>query len=351
MHKIVVIEDNHEMRENIVEMLELADYQVIPAANGKEGVEVVKRELPDLIICDIMMPELDGYGVLYYLSKIPSTRAIPFIFLSAKADRQDFRKGMNLGADDYITKPFEEIELLEAIESRLEKRKRFSAIMNATDKWEGFQNAVLDLTGFEVLKENAPIKSFGKREIIYREGDTPKFLYYVKSGHIRNYKVTKDDKELVTGIYSAGDFFGYIDLLSPGTYNEFAISIEGAQLALISKEDFEQLILSNKDVSLNFIKLLAGDIVDRENELVSLAYNTVRKRVANALAKLYVKYQEGLAEKVEVVVTRDELASMVGTATESVIRILSEFKKDNYIKSKGSLITILDYPSLKDYKF
>ncbi len=351
MTKIVLIEDNHEMRENIEEMLELADYQVLSAENGKVGLELVKKELPDLIICDIMMPELDGYGVLYYLSKIPETRAIPFIFLSAKTERTDFRKGMNLGADDYITKPFEEMELLEAIESRLKKRQRFEAIMDSDDKWKGFQDAVCDLTGLDDLKDNAQIKSFGKREEIYFEGDTPKWLYYVREGHVRTYKVTRDDKELVTGLFGTGDFFGYIDLLSQGNYNEFAVAIEGAKLALISKDDFEKLILSNKDVSINFIKLLAGDIVEKENELVSLAYNTVRKRVANALSKLYLKYKEGLAERVEVTVTRDELASMVGTATESVIRILSEFKKDEYIKTKGSLITILDYPSLRDYRF
>jgi len=240
---------------------------------------------------------------------------------------------------------------LEAIESRLKKRQRFEAVLEGDDKWKGFQDVVCDLTGLDELKDSAQIKSYGKREGIYFEGDTPKWLYYVKEGHVRNYKVTRDDKELVTGLYGAGDFFGYIDLLSQGTYKEFAVSIEGAKLALISKDDFEKLILSNKDVSINFIKLLAGDIVDRENELVSLAYNTVRKRVANALSKLYIKYKEELAERVEVTVTRDELASMVGTATESVIRILSEFKKDGYIKTKGSLITILDYPSLRDYKF
>ncbi|RYM32736.1 response regulator [Brumimicrobium glaciale] len=351
MTKIVLIEDNHEMRENIEEMLELADYQVLSAENGKIGLDLVKRELPDLIICDIMMPELDGYGVLYYLSKMPETRAIPFIFLSAKTERTDLRKGMNLGADDYITKPFEEMELLEAIESRLKKRQRFEAIMDSDDKWKGFQDAVCDLTGLDDLKDNGQIKSFGKREEIYFEGDTPKWLYYVKEGHVRSYKVTRDDKELVTGLYGAGEFFGYIDLLSQGAYNEFSVAIEGAKLALIAKDDFEKLILSNKDVSINFIKLLAGDIVEKENELVSLAYNTVRKRVANALSKLYLKYKEGLAERVEVTVTRDELASMVGTATESVIRILSEFKKDEYIKTKGSLITILDYPSLRDYRF
>ena len=351
MTKIVLIEDNFEMRENIEEMLELADYKVLSAENGRVGLELVKKELPDLIICDIMMPELDGYGVLYYLSKIPETRAIPFIFLSAKTERTDFRKGMNLGADDYITKPFEEMELLEAIESRLKKRRRFEAIMGNDDKWRGFQDAVCDLTGLDDLRDSAQIKSYGKREEVYFEGDSPKWLYYVQEGHVRSYKVTKDNKELVTGLFGAGEFFGYIDLLSQGSYNEFAVALEGAQLALIAKEDFEKLILSSKDVSINFIKLLAGDIVDKENELMSLAYNTVRKRVANALSKLYVKYKEGLADRVEVTVTRDELASMVGTATESVIRILSEFKKDGYIKTKGSLITILDFDSLRNYRY
>lgn len=351
MSKIVLIEDNNEMRENIQEMLELADYEVFSAQNGKVGVELVKKQLPDVIICDIMMPELDGYGVLYYLSKNPETRGIPFIFLTAKTERADFRKGMNMGADDYITKPFEEMELLEAIESRLKKRKRFEAVKDMDDKWKGFQDVVYDLTGLEKLKENAQVKFFGKRERIYSDGDTAKYMFYVKEGHVRSYKETKENKELVTGLYGAGDFFGYIDLLTQGNHNESAVAIESAQLALIPKEAFEQLILSNKDVSINFIKLLAGDILEKENELVSLAYNTVRKRVANALAKLYLKYKEKLADRVEVVVTRDELASMVGTATESVIRILSEFKKDGYIKTKGSLITIIDYEELKNYRF
>lgn len=351
MSKIVLIEDNNEMRENIEEMLELADYEVFSAPNGKVGVDIVKKELPDLIICDIMMPELDGYGVLYYLSKIPTTRGIPFIFLTAKTERADFRKGMNMGADDYITKPFEEMELLEAIESRLEKRKRFEAIRELDDKWKGFQDAVYDLAGLDKLKENAQVKFYGKRERIYSEGDSANWMFYVQEGHVRCFKATSDNKELVTGLYGTGEFFGYIDLLTQDEHTESAVAIESAKLALISKTDFEHLILSNKDVSVNFIKLLAGNIVEIENELVSLAYNTVRKRVANALTKLYFKYKEKLADRVEVVVTRDELASMVGTATESVIRILSEFKKEGYIKTKGSLITILDYESLRDYRF
>ena len=351
MSKIAVIEDNQEMRENIEEILELADYEVVTASNGKEGVELVKNELPDLIICDIMMPELDGYGVLYYLSKIPDTNAIPFIFLTAKTERTDMRKGMNMGADDYISKPFDEMDLLGAIESRLEKRKRFESVEESNNKWESFKSVVYDLKGLDELKEKAAIKTYGKKEPVYFDGDTPKHLYYVESGHVRNYKSTTDAKELVTGLYGPGEFFGYTELLSQQQYKESSTALEGAKLAMIPKEEFEKLILSDKDVSINFIKLLAGNVIEREESLVNLAYNTVRKRVAEALCRLYDKYKSELADRVEISVSRDELASIVGTATESVIRILSEFKSDGYISSKGSLITIIDIDSLRNYKF
>ena len=104
-YNILLIEDNAEMAENISSILELARYQVTHAPNGKKGVDLAQQAHPDLILCDIMMPELDGYGVLHILNKEPETASIPFIFLTAKADKSDFRAGMNLGADDYITSP------------------------------------------------------------------------------------------------------------------------------------------------------------------------------------------------------------------------------------------------------
>lgn len=351
MKKIALIEDNHDMRENIEEILMLADYEVVTAKNGKEGVELVKKELPDLIICDIMMPELDGYGVLYYLSKIPETNSIPFIFLTAKTERSDMRKGMNMGADDYISKPFEEMELLGAIESRLEKRSKFKEVETFDNKWEGFQKIVGDLTGLEVLKKDAAIKTFSKKEDIYREGETPKHLYYLKKGRVRSYKSTNDAKEMATSVFGPGDFFGYSELLSQERYTESTMAIDGATVALIPKIEFEALILENKEISINFIKLLAGNIVEREKKLVNLAYDTVRKRVATALAELYDKFQVRQEDYVEIKVSRDELASIVGTATESVIRILSEFKNDGYIKTKGSLITVLNIDELRNYRF
>ena len=121
MKTILLIEDNKDVRENTAEILTLANYKVLTAKNGKEGVEAAQKENPDIIICDIMMPVLDGYGVLHLLSKSEATAGIPFIFLTAKAERSDMRKGMEMGADDYLTKPFDDIELLNAIESRFKK--------------------------------------------------------------------------------------------------------------------------------------------------------------------------------------------------------------------------------------
>lgn len=127
MTTILAIEDESTIRENIKEILELEDFDVLTAANGKIGVQLAQQHHPDLIICDVMMPELDGYDVLVALRQDPSTLKIPFIFLSAKATKADFRKGMSLGADDYLTKPFAPKELLEAISTRLEKQTTMMA--------------------------------------------------------------------------------------------------------------------------------------------------------------------------------------------------------------------------------
>jgi DNA-binding response OmpR family regulator len=124
---ILLIEDNQDVRENTAEILELANYKVLQAENGKIGVEIAQKTKPDLIICDIMMPVLDGYGVIHLLTKNAETATIPFIFLTAKSERLDFRKGMEMGADDYITKPFDDIELLNAVESRIKKHELVKA--------------------------------------------------------------------------------------------------------------------------------------------------------------------------------------------------------------------------------
>ena len=174
MNTILLIEDNTEVRENTAEILELANYRVITAENGKVGVEKALQETPDLIICDIMMPVLDGYGVLHLLNKNEHLRNIPFIFLTAKAERTDFRKGMEMGADDYITKPFTDIELLNSIDRRLKKaallKKEYAQGV------EGMQAFLKDIGREDALKalsEGRNINHYKKKQLIYSEGNHP----------------------------------------------------------------------------------------------------------------------------------------------------------------------------------
>ena len=124
MKKILVIEDEPEMRRNITTLLRYYDYEPVAAANGREGVEAARRHRPDLILCDVMMPELDGYGVLQALQTEAALARIPFIFLTAKGEKNDLRSGMDLGADDYLTKPVANAELINAIEARLRRAER-----------------------------------------------------------------------------------------------------------------------------------------------------------------------------------------------------------------------------------
>lgn len=119
MKKILVIEDEPEMRRNLLTLLKLEKFQPIGAEHGRAGLAAVQRDKPDLILCDVMMPELDGHGVLDALRKDEATAAIPFIFLTARGEKEDLRNGMNLGADDYLTKPVARLDLLEAIQARL----------------------------------------------------------------------------------------------------------------------------------------------------------------------------------------------------------------------------------------
>ncbi|MFK8038818.1 MAG: response regulator [Crocinitomicaceae bacterium] len=351
MNKIVLIEDNTDVRENIQEILELADYEVFTAENGKLGVELVKNEMPNLILCDIMMPELDGYGVLYMVNKNPKTSGIPFIFLTAKSEREDFRKGMNMGADDYLTKPFDDTQLLGAVERRLERIKTFSA-KEEGNVFDNFMSNVGGIKELENLSKTKRHKKYVKKDTIFYEGDSPNFLYFISSGRVKTHKMNKDAKELVTHLYKAGDFLGYKALIKEEAYTETATALEPTELSLIPKQEFLDLLFSSKEVSQKFIKILAGSIDERQVELLNLAYDTVRKRVADSLLKLENKYSNAEDDQpFTMSISRDDLAAMVGTATESVIRTLSEFKQDGYISIKGSNITILQRDKLKNFRF
>jgi CheY-like chemotaxis protein len=337
MKKIVLIEDNPEVRENTAEILSLAGYDVLVANNGKEGIEKAQSNRPDLIICDIMMPELDGYGVLHILSKKPETASIPFIFLTAKAEKTDIRKGMALGADDYLTKPFDDTDLLNAVEARLRKKELLRA---------NYENSESGLTSFisdakkalklEDLCNDRKSKNYKKKAFVYEEDENPISIFFIKTGQIKSFKAHPDGKELITNLYKPGDFFGFEAIMQNTAYTESAVALEDSELSIISKSDFITLLYGDAEVAKSFIGLLCKKVTEKESQLLNLAYNSIRQRTAEALLKLN-DLNHGHAN---LSVPREDLAKIVGTATESVIRVLSDFKEEGFIDISSGKISV-----------
>jgi CRP-like cAMP-binding protein/CheY-like chemotaxis protein len=353
MKTILLIEDNIDIRENTAEILELANYKVLTAENGKQGVELAKKNHPDLIICDIMMPELDGYGVLHVLSKNEETAAIPFIFLTAKTEKTDIRKGMNLGADDYLTKPFDDLELLDAVEIRLKKNELIRKNSNITlDNINEITNQARGFKELEqLISDERRINKFKKKQLLYSEGNHSNSLFFIVKGKVKTYKTNHDGREYIIGLHKEGDFLGYMNLLEEAVYSDSAMTMEDSDVCIIPRQEFFALLSSNSDIAAKFIKMLSSNILESEDRLLKLAYNSVRKRVSESLLMLQKNYQkENDKNKFSMPVSREDLASITGASKETVIRTLSDFKEEGLIDIGGSTITIINETKLKNLK-
>jgi CRP-like cAMP-binding protein/CheY-like chemotaxis protein len=349
IQRILIIEDNDDIRESTAEILELANYEVFQAENGRKGVDLANMHNPDLILCDIMMPELDGYGVLYLLNKNPQTAATPFIFLTAKAERMDMRKGMEMGADDYLVKPFDDVELLNAIETRLSKKQKQEQFYSKSiDRLSSLVGANGGIRELDKLMADRKVRVIKKKQIIYYEGDMVSGIYLVLSGKVKTSKLSEDGRELLTGMYGADEYFGIPALLLNEPYAETAEALEESTLCQLPKEMLEQLLNRYPDVARQFIHILSNNLLEKEEQLLQLAYHSVRKRMAEVLIRLCkLEKQEGSAI---LRISRDNLAAMAGMATETVSRILSDFKDEGIIERKGSQIGILDQKKLQQMK-
>ena len=345
---VLVIDDNNDIRENTAEILELAGYKTYTAENGKKGVEIANQKLPSLIICDIMMPELDGYGVLHLLRKNDNTLNIPFIFLTAKTERSDFRKGMEMGADDYITKPFDDIELLKAVETRLKKSDILNQKYPASSN--GLSQFIKDLksTGLvQKLSDEYEIQTYDKKQNLYIESKRPRFLYYIIKGKVKSVKINDEGKEYITNLYSEGDFVGYTALIKDTVYEDSTTILEDAEILQIPKDDFIQMIYSDISIASKFIHIITQNVKEKEDRLLNLAYSSLRKRIAKALIDIVSKFN--LTEQTSPIeISRDDIAHYVGTATESLIRTLSDFKAEKLIDIKTGKIIVNNIEKLKN---
>lgn len=341
MKKILLIEDDTVLRENTAELLTLANYDVMVAPNGKLGIEKAKQHLPDIIICDIMMPIIDGYGVLEAIALDEATNKIPFIFLSAKTEHKEIRKGMELGADDYLTKPFEEEELLNAIESRLAKASILTKKSNDTDEDE--------CSNLNQLKnyfcDEGEIRKFKKDQFIYQQGDHSNSLFLVLKGVVKTHFINSNGKELITSLYKADDFLGINSFDDNIPYDESATAVEETEVVEISKKYVKDILKKSQDVSLELMNVLVNDLSVIKQQLVQMAYNSVRKKTATTILQFVSIMSKNSTDAIRI--SRNDLASTAGIAPESLIRTLSEFKKDNLIEIEGRNIRVIDIEKLR----
>ncbi|MBU1101741.1 MAG: response regulator [Bacteroidetes bacterium] len=189
--KILVVEDDDDIRENLIELLNLLGYEALEAANGTEGISLAVKNNPDLILCDILMPECDGYDVYKKLQEVDATRDIPFIFLTAKAELKDIRTGMGLGADDYIVKPFSSKDLKNSINIRLKKARRIKPVESEQTNIE--KAKILDYEETALLMSGGKPHLVAVKEIKHIQADSQySTVFFSKKGQISVRKSIKD---------------------------------------------------------------------------------------------------------------------------------------------------------------
>ncbi len=348
MKKVLLIEDDTVLRESTAELLELSNYKVFTAPNGKRGIQIALERNPDVIVCDIMMPEIDGYAVLETLSQHEATKGTPFIYLSAKTERRDVRKGMELGADDYITKPFEEEELIGAIESRIAKMAILRDLDQEAKTSKAFRGS--DIRNLHELKnfifDNGDEFEFKLGDTIYREGDNSNVVYLVVSGVVKTHKLEEQGKELITGIHKPDDFFGFTSFTKNIPYPEYATAMEDSRCMGIAKNTLKEVLLTNPDLVMELMQLMAESLTDARDQLLQMAYGSVRKKTANTILRFADKLQSNAKGPIHIL--RSDLAGVAGMATETLIRTLSSFKKEGLIDICDRDIQILDEERLRN---
>lgn len=348
-NKILVIEDNNDVRENLTELLTLSGYETYSAPNGKLGVEAAVKHVPDLILCDIMMPEMDGYTVLRILSKNDTTSMIPFLFLTAKTELADVRRGMTLGADDYITKPFDDVELLNTIEFRLNKYKSHQG-------HSGSSASMVNLPTPEQVLQTIPeslldteTRMVRKKDLLFAEGQTCRFVFVIKSGRAIATKIDNYAKEVVTRLYQHPMIVGVASAFSGTKYQETVKAFEDLEVIPIKRDDFISFVLHHPTIAYYFLQEMANSQLRADEKLLLQAFGSVRMKLAATLVDLYSFYIENGSAVIPV--AREDLASMAGTAKETIIRCLSEFKEEGLVSIQGSDIVIHNVQKLAELRY
>ena len=333
---------------NTEELLSLAGYETITALNGIEGLEKARNEQPDLVLCDILMPRLDGYGVLQAFQTISELKEVPFVFMTAKSQRSDFRTGMDLGADDYLTKPFTGEELLKVVTSRLKKKHSYkSPTKGMIALAEYVRNKEV---GFQKLSEQYAKKTLFTKQNLYLEGEQPYYLYLITSGKIKQLKSNEAGKDYMLNIYKKGDFLAFSELIQNTHHNENAIAIETTEVLMIGKDDFLKLIQTEVHVVVKFFKNISQSVLETSDRFLKIVYDSARKRVADAILFAADKYQEAEDGGLNFILLRENISALSCLSPETVSRNLTEFRAEGLIEIRNGFICILNLKKLREVK-
>lgn len=340
------MDDNCDMRKSCSEILELSGYQVLNADNGKTGIEIAVKQQPDVILCYIEMTGMDGFEVLQILKRKKETFDIPFVFITARTERRDFRKAMEMGADDYLIKPFDSIELLHAVEIRIKKRHRQFQYHHSIA--QNLKKLPIGIVTKEISKliEGHKIKHIKKKQILYSEGDIPKGIYLVVEGVLKTIKLAQDGRQLTTSLHYPDELIGLDAIFIDEPLKETAEAVENSVVHLLPKA--ATLILLNKypEIGIQFIKILSDNIREKEEQLIELAYYSVRTRLAQVMLRLSKKMQNTN----QLHLSRAELATLAGVSIETVSRTLSAFKEEGLIEKDERIVNLINVFKLNNVK-
>jgi len=342
MHKVLLISHDEKLLLTLQSILKLGGYEVMLVQEGHAGIQQALAFQPQVVICHLRMPVIDGFGVLHAFRKDNFLSTIPFIIYQEQWDSAAFRKAMNLGADDFLVSPFDNEELLGLVSNRIQKQEQLRKAYSHQHK----ENMSAEIAIKMLIKNRNSIR-LAAYETVYKQGGTPRDLYYIKSGKVKTVKSHPDGKELVIGLYRGKDFFGYMALLEETPYLATAITMEETELIVIPKEDAEQLLDNSPEIARRLLVMMAHNLTEKEERLVSLAYNSLRNKVATALIHLRNKYQGDKSVPFKISIPRDELASIAGTATESLIRTLHDFKEEELIHITKGKIQLVNEKTLE----
>ena len=337
---VLVVEDESAIQELIAYNLRNAGYTAVCTNSAEQAAAMVNEVLPDLVLLDWMLPGKSGIELARSLRRDPRTKPIPVIMLTARVDERDKVIGLETGADDYVTKPFEEIELLNAVEVRLKKREILSQkYATGASGITQFMKDVNDSGLIQKLTNQYDVTPYNKKQFLYQEGRRPRFLYYVVKGKVKGFRTHEDGKEYITDLFSEGNFIGYSPIIEDKHYEDSAIILEDADILQLPREDFQKMIYNDISVATKFIRLITQNVKEKEERLLSLAYSSLRKRIAKALVDIHNKFNAGGPSK-RIEISREDIAQYVGTATESLIRTLSDFKSEKLIEIKEGKIIV-----------